>query len=81
MCVNNNRMQHTTGKSIELLRETAVAEILTLSVWTLSAWRRKGTGPRWMRLGPKRIVYAARDLAVYLRDLPGGGAAAKPGAP
>ena len=56
-----------------------MAEILTISVWTLRAWRRKGTGPRWMRLGAKRIVYVAHDLAAYLRSLPGGGAPAPGG--
>ena len=57
-----------------------MAEILTISVWTLRAWRRKGTGPRWMRLGAKRIVYPVPWLTSYLHSLPGGGGVpAKPG--
>ncbi len=33
-------MQHIPERSTELLTETKVADILTVSVWTLRAWRR-----------------------------------------
>jgi hypothetical protein len=74
-------MPHNTATSTELLGEKSVADILTVSIWTLRSWRRKGKGPRWMRLGGKRIVYDVTHLAIYLRNLPGGGGAEPSAAP
>lgn len=63
----------------EMLNETEVAKILSLSVWTLRAWRAKGDrGPRFVRIS-NRCRYPARDLAAYVRGLPTGGGAVPAG--
>jgi DNA-binding transcriptional MerR regulator len=42
-----------------------VARLLGVEVETLAAWRRKGYGPRWYRIGGK-IGYTESDLRVWL---------------
>jgi predicted site-specific integrase-resolvase len=56
----------------EMLNDAEVAQILGVSVWTLRTWRCKGCGPRFVRIS-NRCRYPARDLATYVRSLPGGG--------
>jgi hypothetical protein len=41
------------------------AKLLRLSTITLSRWRIQGYGPRWTKMGPKRICYALDDLAAF----------------
>lgn len=41
------------------------AEYLGLSPATLPAWRSRGRGPRFHKLG-RRVIYFERDLAAYL---------------
>jgi excisionase family DNA binding protein len=41
------------------------AAYLGLSHWTLTAWRKQGRGPRYVRLG-RRVAYRIRDLDVFL---------------
>jgi predicted DNA-binding transcriptional regulator AlpA len=65
-------MTKSTRSNNELLRESEVADLLSVSVWTLRYWRRHDRGPRWARLGG-RIVYPARLLAEHILNLPGGG--------
>ena len=48
------------------LTEREVAELLGLSVATLRAWRHRGKGPRFLRLG-RSIRYLPSDLADFVR--------------
>jgi predicted site-specific integrase-resolvase len=48
-----------------LLEPTKVARLLGVEVETLGAWRRKGYGPRWHRIG-KKIKYAEPDLRLWM---------------
>ena len=48
------------------LTEREVAELLGLSVATLRAWRHRGKGPRFLRLG-RSVRYLASDLADFVR--------------
>jgi predicted site-specific integrase-resolvase len=48
-----------------LLDSTRVARILGVEVETLGAWRRRGYGPRWYRIG-KKIKYAEPDLRAWM---------------
>jgi excisionase family DNA binding protein len=48
------------------LTEREVAELLGLSVATLRAWRHRGTGPRFLRLG-RSVRYLPSDLADFVR--------------
>ncbi len=48
------------------LTEREVAELLGLSVATLRAWRHRGHGPRFLRLG-RAVRYLPSDLENFVR--------------
>ena len=48
------------------LTEREVAELLGLSVATLRAWRHRGKGPRFLRLG-RSVRYLPSDVADFVR--------------
>ena len=48
------------------LTEREVADMLGLSVATLRAWRHRGKGPRFLRLG-RSVRYLPSDLADFVR--------------
>ena len=48
------------------LTEREVAELLGLSVATLRAWRHRGKGPRFLRLG-RSVRYLSSDLDAFVR--------------
>jgi hypothetical protein len=45
----------------QMIPPTRVARLLGVQVGTLAAWRRKGFGPRWYRIG-RKIGYTESDL-------------------
>jgi len=55
-----------TSDSTRALTEREVAELLGLSVATLRAWRHRGKGPRFLRLG-RSVRYLPADLADFVR--------------
>jgi hypothetical protein len=44
---------------------TEAAAFLRLSPVTLSRWRIQGYGPRWTKMGPRRVCYALADLTAF----------------
>ena len=48
------------------LTEREVAELLGLSVATLRAWRHRGRGPRFLRLG-RSVRYLPSDVSDFVR--------------
>ena len=48
------------------LTEREVGELLGLSVATLRAWRHRGKGPRFLRLG-RSVRYLPADVADFVR--------------
>ena len=56
----------TTSGTTRALTEREVAELLGLSVATLRAWRHRGKGPRFLRLG-RSVRYLPSDLADFVR--------------
>jgi excisionase family DNA binding protein len=48
------------------LTERQVAELLGLSVATLRAWRHRGKGPRFLRLG-RSVRYLPSDVDEFVR--------------
>jgi len=48
------------------LTERQVAELLGLSVATLRAWRHRGRGPRFLRLG-RSVRYLPADVDEFVR--------------
>jgi excisionase family DNA binding protein len=55
-----------TSDTTRALTEREVAELLGLSVATLRAWRHRGKGPRFLRLG-RSVRYLPSDLADFVR--------------
>ena len=49
------------------LTEREVSTLLGLSVATLRAWRHRGQGPRFLRLG-RAVRYLPADLERFVRD-------------
>jgi len=54
------------SESTRALTEREVAELLGLSVATLRAWRHRGKGPRFLRLG-RSVRYLPSDVADFVR--------------
>jgi len=54
------------SETTRALTEREVAELLGLSVATLRAWRHRGKGPRFLRLG-RSVRYLPSDLADFVR--------------
>ena len=57
-----------------LLDSNRVARLLGVEVATLAAWRRRGYGPRWYRIG-KKIKYTEPDLRAWMAGQVGDDAA------
>jgi predicted DNA-binding transcriptional regulator AlpA len=55
-----------------LLNEKNLAARLSLSVATLRAWRLKGYGPKWCKLG-SAVRYAPADVEAWLSSCQAGG--------
>jgi predicted DNA-binding transcriptional regulator AlpA len=55
------------GPDDELLTTKQVSEWLGYSKQWLEIARTRGTGPRFHRMGPKRIVYRRGDVRAWLR--------------
>ena len=43
-----------------------LAERINMSPATLRYWRHQGVGPKWFRLGPRRVVYRVSDVQAWL---------------
>ena len=54
------------SEATRALTEREVAELLGLSVATLRAWRHRGKGPRFLRLG-RSVRYLPSDLNDFVR--------------
>ncbi len=49
-----------------LLTEVQAADVLSVSVRTLQAWRAQGRGPRFVRVG-RLVRYAKADLLEWIK--------------
>jgi predicted DNA-binding transcriptional regulator AlpA len=54
------------NNSPEFLLTAELARRLRLTDRALLVWRKRGAGPRFIRLGPKRVVYARADVEAWL---------------
>lgn len=48
------------------MRTAAAASFLVTSPRTLEKWRRRGIGPKWVRLGVRLVLYDRRELEAWL---------------
>jgi predicted DNA-binding transcriptional regulator AlpA len=51
-----------------LFKPQEAAVYLRRSRSTLESWRAKGTGPEWLRIGPKSVGYRKSALDAFQRD-------------
>jgi excisionase family DNA binding protein len=51
-----------------LLTIPEVAELLQVSTLTLAAWRSRGEGPRYVKLGAKMVRYRRADLDAWVAE-------------
>jgi len=61
-----NAMATAAASGDTLLTQEEAALRLRLSAHTLARWRHLGTGPKWQRIGNKRIAYALSDINAFL---------------
>jgi Helix-turn-helix domain len=54
--------------------EWYAASFLGVSVDTLRTWRKRGSGPRYRKIGAKCVRYSPHDLAAFVESCPTGGA-------
>lgn len=52
----------------DLLTPADVEAMTTLTQSTLVRMRRSGEGPRWLRLGRRRIAYRRTDVEAWLSE-------------
>jgi|GEM_PF-3428609 len=50
-----------------MLRPLKVSELLDISPRTLEAWRRRGRGPKWSKIGGRPVMFLG-DLRAWLRN-------------
>jgi predicted DNA-binding transcriptional regulator AlpA len=49
-----------------LLSPAEAADLIKMSMSTLEAWRSKGLGPKWVKIGTRSIGYPIAELKKYL---------------
>ena len=50
----------------EFLTPTEVAKTLRVDLQTLQLWRGKKSGPPWMRVGPRTVLYRRSGLIAFI---------------
>jgi excisionase family DNA binding protein len=50
----------------ELLTDQQLCELLNVTPRTSLRWRRDGRGPRFIRVGVRRVAYRRRDVDTWL---------------
>ena len=61
---------HTIAHTVppRLLTEKDVAQALSLSVRTIQAFRLRGGGPRFIKIGARAVRYRPEDISTFLND-------------
>jgi predicted DNA-binding transcriptional regulator AlpA len=49
-----------------LISEKQLQDILGVGFQTIKRWRKSGTGPRYIALGPRRLAYRPSDVKAWL---------------
>lgn len=50
------------------LKPVDVAEMTNTPVSTLAWWRHTGAGPKWFRIGARRVFYKLSDVEAWLSE-------------
>ena len=54
------------SEQIEFLTGPEAAKLLRVTRQTLYLWRKRGEGPPWARVGPRRVTYRRSGLLEYV---------------
>ena len=65
----------------EFITGPEAAELLRVTQQTLYLWRKRGEGPPWARVGPRRVTYRRSRLLEYVEASETGRVKRKPGRP
>jgi len=68
--------EFTKTEALQLLNTEQAAALLGVNSIIMETWRRKGTGPRFVRINSKCVRYRLGDLADFQDAHAVGGAAA-----
>jgi predicted DNA-binding transcriptional regulator AlpA len=52
--------------TLAVLNAKATAELLDVTESTLFNWRHTGRGPRYIKAGPRRILYTVKEIQRWL---------------
>ncbi|MEO6996480.1 MAG: helix-turn-helix domain-containing protein [Terracoccus sp.] len=65
---SRGRMVTTATVALEgrLLTSAEVAQLIRVPPATLRYWRHIGIGPRSFKMGPRRVLYRAEDVAAWV---------------
>jgi excisionase family DNA binding protein len=53
-------------QTVELLSTTETARILRVHPATLATWRHEGRGPKFVKVGDRRVRYRLSDVETWL---------------
>lgn len=67
-------MTNVNFDDIRVLTAAETAELMTISIPVLDRWRKEEIGPRFIRLGARRVGYRVGDLKVWMAARVEGGA-------
>lgn len=62
--------EHTDRNNNELLTEKQIAALIGVSVRTLQSWRRRGAGPRSVKMGTRLVRYWRSDVLSWIEGHP-----------
>lgn len=51
-----------------VLDTNEAAAYVGIKAGTLRGWRHEGHGPKWFKLGPRKVGYLRSELDAWLRD-------------
>jgi hypothetical protein len=67
LLLRNPGKERTMAVLSGYISEHELAAQLGLSVWALRAWRRRGYGPAWAKIG-KAVLYSAKAVEAFIDD-------------
>ena len=60
--LNGGKQAHEAG---EFLSDQQLADMLGVTTRTTLRWRRDGGGPKYIRAGPRRVLYRRSDVLAW----------------
>ena len=68
LIVNNSTLPHETAQEFFTPAQLRAHWQDHYSISTLNAWRSKGKGPKFIRLGGNKVLYRVSDVKIWERE-------------